>query len=239
VTKIVSGNSRGRLRPCGARGSNRKGLLYATAQHGVYVSYDDGDSWQSLSLNLPDVPVSDLIVESNDLVISTHGRGFYVLDNVAPLRQYAAEMLSAQKPVLFTPATGIRGTNGVGLAYWLPKAAQRVRVDILDSAGAVVRSWMPDTTRRDSTRRDSSRAEPTEETFRAPPPTPAPKVVGMNGLTWDLRYTGATTFPGMILWADRRRDRPLPRAATRCVSTSTARSSASRSWSGAIRNTRT
>ena len=66
----------------------RQGLLFAGTQHGVYVSYDDGASWSSLSLNLPDTPVPSLIVEARDLVIATHGRGFYILDNIAPLRQY-------------------------------------------------------------------------------------------------------------------------------------------------------
>ena len=58
----------------------RKGLLYAAGQHGMYISYNDGDTWESLSLNLPDIPISDIVVEQNDLVISTHGRGFWVLD---------------------------------------------------------------------------------------------------------------------------------------------------------------
>src|SRR5215467_7533069 len=65
----------------------RKGLLYAGTQHGFYISYDDGDHWQSLSLNLPDVQVSDIWVEANSIAIATHGRGFYVLDDIAPLRQ--------------------------------------------------------------------------------------------------------------------------------------------------------
>ena len=67
----------------------RRGLLYAGTQHGFYVSFDDGDHWQSLSLNLPDVPVSDIWVEANSIAIATHGRGFYVLDDIGPLRQYA------------------------------------------------------------------------------------------------------------------------------------------------------
>ena len=65
----------------------RRGMLYAGTQHGVYLSFDDGAHWQPLSLTLPDVPVVDLIVVRNDVVIATHGRGFYILDNVGPLRQ--------------------------------------------------------------------------------------------------------------------------------------------------------
>jgi photosystem II stability/assembly factor-like uncharacterized protein len=181
----------------------RRGLLYATTQHGVYVSYDDGASWESLSLNLPDVPVSDLVVEANDLVIATHGRGFYVLDNVGPLRQYAPAVASADA-WLFTPATAIRSTPGVAFTYWLKKDAQRVTLDVLDSAGHVVRSFVPDTTRRDSTRADSTRRDSVraaaEESFG---PTPGPFTstkAGANRVVWDLRYASATTFPGMVLW---------------------------------------
>jgi photosystem II stability/assembly factor-like uncharacterized protein len=66
----------------------RRGLLYAGAQHGFYISYDDGESWQIFSLNLPDVPVADLMVKDNSIAIATHGRSFYVLDDVEAIRQY-------------------------------------------------------------------------------------------------------------------------------------------------------
>jgi hypothetical protein len=78
---------RRRLRARGPRGPHAPRPALRRGQHGVYISYDDGDHWQSLRLNMPDVPVSDLIVEANELVISSHGRGFWVLDNIAPLRQ--------------------------------------------------------------------------------------------------------------------------------------------------------
>jgi photosystem II stability/assembly factor-like uncharacterized protein len=76
----------------------RRGLLYAATQHGVRISYDDGGSWQNLNLNLPDVPVADLVVEHDELVIGTHGRGFWVLDNLGPLRQATAAVLTAAAP---------------------------------------------------------------------------------------------------------------------------------------------
>ena len=181
----------------------RRGLLYAATQHGVSVSYDDGANWESLSLNLPDVPVADLVVEANDLVIATHGRGFYVLDNVGPLREYGPAAL-ASDVWLFTPATATRSTPGVALTYWLKKDARRVTLDVLDSAGHVVRSFIPDTTRRDSTRADSTRRDSlraaAEESFG---PTPGPFTLakaGVNRLVWDLRYASATTFPGLVFW---------------------------------------
>ena len=67
--------------------TQRRGLLYAGTEHGIYVSFDDGSDWQSLSLNLPDTQVPDLVVEAQDLVIATHGRSFYVLDGIECLRQ--------------------------------------------------------------------------------------------------------------------------------------------------------
>jgi len=182
---------------------NRRGMLYAATEHGVYLSYDDGASWESLSLNLPDIPVSDLIVEANDLVISTQGRGFYVLDNVGPLRQYSPQVASASS-WLFTPATAHRSTSGVAIAYALKSDAQRVTIDILDSAGHVVRSFLPDTTHRDTTRADSLRRDSVraaaEESFGPPPGPFTSAKAGVNRVTWDLRYAPATSFPGMILW---------------------------------------
>src|SRR6185312_259995 len=81
-----------------------KGLLYAAAQHGMYISYDDGDHWESMSLNLPDVPIADIEVEDHDIAIASHGRGFYVLDNIEPLRQYTPAMEAEKDVVLFAPA---------------------------------------------------------------------------------------------------------------------------------------
>ncbi|MEX2284167.1 MAG: glycosyl hydrolase [Gemmatimonadota bacterium] len=159
----------------------RRGLLYAATQHGVYISYDDGGNWESLSLNLPDVPVTDLIVEANDLVIGTHGRGFYVLDNIGPLRQYNPEVVAAADAWLFTPPTGIRSATPVGITYWLKHPAQRVNVEVLDSAGKVLRTFTSDTT--------------------LPATGPRPAIAaGINRLAWDLRTDNAVTFPGMILW---------------------------------------
>ncbi|HJQ20916.1 MAG TPA: glycosyl hydrolase, partial [Gemmatimonadaceae bacterium] len=189
----------------------RRGMLYAATQHGVFVSFDDGAHWQSLSLNLPEIPVSDLLERGNDLVISTHGRGFYVLDDVAPVREYD-RWRAAQTPWLFQPSTGTRSTAGVLLTYALPAAARRVTLTILDSAGHLVRTFVPDSARRDSMRTDSTRRDTTRATRdstraeqsgggfgqRAGPFTSA--AAGVHRLLWDLRYESATTFPGMILW---------------------------------------
>jgi photosystem II stability/assembly factor-like uncharacterized protein len=188
----------------------RRGLLYASTQHGVYISYDDGDHWESLSLNLPDLPVSDLIVEDNALGIATHGRGFYILDNITPLRQWSPAVSSAADAYLFAPPAAIRSTSGAMISYLLKHPAQRVSIDILDSTGKVVRTYAPDTsTGRGGGGRSGRGGAPAEEAgggggggrgrggFGNAAP---PRVVGLNTFTWDLRYPGPTTFPGMILW---------------------------------------
>jgi len=180
----------------------RRGLLYAGTQHGVYLSYDDGTNWESLSLNLPDAPVADLVVEANDLVITVHGRSFWALDNIGPLRQYTAEVAAAPDAYLFAPPNAIRSTGGVAVTYWLKRAAQRVTVDILDSAGKLVRSYAPDTSSAAAGRGGAPLAEAAGGRggrgggFTAAPSTAA----GLNRVVWDLQYPGATTFPGMILW---------------------------------------
>jgi photosystem II stability/assembly factor-like uncharacterized protein len=188
----------------------RRGLLYAATQHGVWVSYDDGDNWSSLSLNLPDVPVSDLIVEANDLVISTHGRGFYVLDDIAPLRQWPPANVAPGDPVLFAPPAAIRSAGGARIAYWLTRPVQSLTIEVLDSAGTVVRTFTgaPEAGPAAGGGRGAGGAGG----GRGGDPGAGgrgggrgggggPSMgAGVNTVTWDLRYPAATTFPGMILW---------------------------------------
>jgi photosystem II stability/assembly factor-like uncharacterized protein len=173
---------------------SRKGLLFAATQHGVYMSYDDGDHWSSLSLNLPDLPVSDLIVYRHDIAISAHGRGFYLLKNIVPLEQYTPAVASADAH-LFAPPPAIRSTDGAEISYWLKHPATKVGLDILDASGKVIRSYKPDTSTK--AKPDSSADE--SPRFRRGPSSPS-KTAGLNRFTWDLRYESATDFPGMILW---------------------------------------
>jgi photosystem II stability/assembly factor-like uncharacterized protein len=190
----------------------RKGLLYAGTQHGIYISYDDGDHWESFNLNLPDIPVADIQVEDHDIAIATHGRSFYVLDNVDPLRQYTPAMEAEQNVVLFKPADAIRSGTPATIQYWLKAPAQNVRIDILDSKGQIVRTY-PDTAnaggrggrgagRAGGEGADSAAAGRGGRGGRggfgglANPP----KSAGLQSFAWDGRYEGAVTFPGMILW---------------------------------------
>ncbi len=205
-TKIVSGIAPNDFVHAVREDPTRRGLLYAGTQHGVYISYDDGDSWQSLSLNLPEVPVSDVAVEDHDLAVSTHGRGFYILDDIGPLRQYTPEVAAATPFFLFKPSTAIRSAGGANIKYWLKQPVRSLTIDILDGKGALVRSFEGAPGGERGGRGGAGRGGRGggggggggfgRGGFAAGP-SMAP---GLNTLTWDLQYPGATTFPGMILW---------------------------------------
>src|SRR6476659_4051446 len=122
-TKIVTGIRDDDFVHAVREDPTRKGLLYAGTQHGVYISYDDGDHWESLRQNLPDIPVWDLVVAEDDIAISSHGRGFYILDTIEPLRQYNAAALSSSAPILYKPAPAVRSTPAV-FQYFLKQPAQ-------------------------------------------------------------------------------------------------------------------
>jgi photosystem II stability/assembly factor-like uncharacterized protein len=195
-TKVVSGIKPNDYVHAVREDPTRRGLLYAGTQHGMYISYDDGDSWQNFSLNLSDMPISDVMVEANSIAISTHGRSFYVLDNIEAIRQFTPAIASASDPYLFAPATALRPGSTVAIRYWLKQAPRVLTLDILDGTGKVVRSYKggpPDTTRRQG-------GDDDDDSPRNRQPPPAPMAAGVNTQVWDLRYAPATTFPGMILW---------------------------------------
>jgi len=203
-TKIVNGIGPEEFVHAVREDPTRKGMLYAATQHGIYISYDDGDHWSSLSLNLPTIPVWDLIVHDQSLAIATHGRGFYILDNLEPLRQYNASMATTTDPVLFKPAATIRAVP-VRIDYMLKQPAQNVRIDILDAQGRVIRTY-PDSTATagrggrggaDSAAAAAGGGGRGRGGFGNPNP---PKGAGLNTFTWDQRYAPAVTFPGMIFW---------------------------------------
>jgi len=127
---------------------NHAGLLFAGTEAGVYVSFDDGEHWQSLQLNLPVSPVNDLVVKSRDLVVATHGRSFWVLDDITPLEQYS-DAVTQEAAHLFTPAaanhtlfrgsffggggnTGKNPPAGAVIDYWLKTALKKPDADKKD-----------------------------------------------------------------------------------------------------------
>lgn len=121
---------------------NRAGLLYAGGEFGAYVSFDGGAHWQSLQLNLPITPVTDMVIKDDDLVVATQGRAFWVLDDVSPLHQITDEVESAAA-WLFEPRPAYRGDGpDPWIHYWLAEApGSPVEMEVLDASGEVVRSF--------------------------------------------------------------------------------------------------
>ena len=180
----------------------RQGLLYAGGEHHVWVSFDDGDQWQSLSLNLPDTQMTDLVVEEHDLVLATHGRSFWILDDISPLRQMTPEAAAADVH-LFQPRDAIRSANTAAIYYTLKRPAERVTIDFLDAGGAVIETFT-----QTAEQEKRAGAEPPAGGgggggFGGGPARGPSTKTGLNRFTWDLRYPGHSTFPGMILWSAR------------------------------------
>ena len=140
---------------------NRKGLLFAGSENAVYVSFDDGENWQSLKLNMPPTSIRDLVIKDDDLVIGTHGRSFWILDDITALRQLSTK-LAAEKTILYKPQAALRirwnmntdtpfpqeepgGQNppdGAVIDYYLSeKTATEVRLEIIDATGKSVRKF--------------------------------------------------------------------------------------------------
>ncbi len=180
----------------------RRGLLYAGTELGVFVSYDDGDAWEPLQLNLPVTPVRDLVVKGDDLVIATHGRSFWILDDVTPLRQLS-EAVVAEDLHLFRPQTAIRmqrsvntdtplppetplGENppdGAIVDFWLKRAPMGpVTIEILDQGGTLVRRLSSD----EHPGMPEPRPAFPDSWLRPAPPVTAR--AGLNRVVWDLRY---------------------------------------------------
>ncbi len=206
-TKIVDGIPQDDFVHAVREDPKRPGLLYAGTEHGVYVSFDDGGHWQSLSLNLPDTQVSDVLVHDEDVAIATHGRSFYVLDNIAVLLQLKPEIAN-ESVHLFRPRPAVRSVNQAFIDYYLKQPADKVTVQILDGEGELVRSF-------EGSAEEEKKSKPAGDAdqdaeFGGPPRTKPPtRVAGLNRFTWDLRYPGAKTFEGMILWGGRAEQGPL------------------------------
>jgi len=175
----------------------RKGLLFLGSENGIYVSFDDGAVWQSLRLELPVTPVHGIEVKGDDVVIATHGRSFYVMNDISVLRQVTSTT-SNEPVVLFHPAGATRSVSrGVSIDYFLKTAANAITIEILDAGGTVIRKFTGPAPEKSES---PPPGEGSDDGGR--PPTPrAPGKQGMNRFTWDMRYAGAREFPGLIMWA--------------------------------------
>ena len=186
----------------------RPGLLFAGTEHGIYVSFDNGAEWQSIRLNLPDTQVPDILIEGDDLVIATHGRSMYVIDDISPIRELRTQLTSTH---LFTPKPALRSLDrGATFDYFLPKETDVVKIEILDAAGKVVRSFEGSAAEEKKSKERQRVAE--EEGGggggRGGAQPPARKAGG-NRYSWDLRYPGADSFEGMIMWGANPEQGPL------------------------------
>jgi len=214
---------------------NKRGLLYAGTETGMYVSFDNGDRWQSLQLNLPIVPITDLAIQKREreLVVATQGRSFWILDDLSLLHQFmdAGGLTSIGETRLFQPRDSYRmaaggggplpptatlgrnPANGVVVYYSLKsKPATSVEIEFLDSTGKSIRKFTQRVPREGETAAPGAPAAPAGEGGfgggGAPPPVPIE--VGLNRFVWDTRYPDAVRFPGMILWAGETRGPKLP-----------------------------
>ena len=197
----------------------RKGLLFAGTEKGVFVSFNDGDNWQALQMNLPPTSVRDLVIHEDDLVVGTHGRGFWILDDITPLRQISAPVATSEA-YLFKPQTAYRvrrsnnpdtplppeepaGQNppdGAVIDYLL-KSDGLVKIEILDSAGKLVRTYSSDDALETV---DAKELNVPISWVRMPKVLPG--TAGMHRWVWDLRYgpppTSTRDYPISAVYHD-------------------------------------
>jgi hypothetical protein len=191
---------------------DRAGLLYAGTEFGIYVSFDNGTHWQSFQLNLPVTPVTDIKIAHKDLVLSTQGRSFWILDDLTPLHQLNDQVASAQaalfepREAVRTPARGGGGLGGrSGVQYPLPGAmidyyvssapSGEITLDVLDGSGKVIRKFTSAAAGEErSTDAEAGGGDDEDGGFRIRSgPTRLEKSAGMHRFTWDLRYPGPWT----------------------------------------------
>jgi photosystem II stability/assembly factor-like uncharacterized protein len=216
-THITSGIPDGGIINVVREDPKRRGLLFAGSEQAVYVSFDNGGQWQSLRQNMPATSIRDLVIKDDDLVVGTHGRSFWVLDDITPLRQLPDAPLDAG-PHVFTPqvATRLRwnmntdtplppdepaGQNppdGAIVHYWIGADAASVVLEVLDDGGIVVRRYSSE-----------DPVEPLVDGRNTPdywlrPHQPLPKTRGLHRFVWDLHHerpaVAAFGYPIAAIW---------------------------------------
>jgi photosystem II stability/assembly factor-like uncharacterized protein len=209
--KITNGIPEGSFVRAVREDPKKPGLLYAGTENGVYVSFNDGADWRSLKLNLPSTPIHDLVVKNDDLVVATHGRAFWILDDISPLRQFRDD-IGAKDMHLYAPGvayriqagqvserhaskrTGQNPPDGAVIYFYLkdaPKADAETKLEILDASGKTIRKYSSMETKRLDEPPDPDDKKPEKE-IKAE--------AGLNRFVWDLRYEEAHQVPGYYLW---------------------------------------
>jgi len=178
----------------------RAGLLYAGTEYGMYISYDDGANWRKFQLNLPIVQIADLTIKENDLIVATHGRAFWVIDDLTPVQEYDKNVVDKKLFVYnvndsyrmeggggrrrrsVKPANaGANPPNGVVINYWLKEVndSSKVAISIYDKKNALIKTFTKD-----------AKEEGNKLEFNS----------GMNQFVWDMMYPPAEKIDGLILW---------------------------------------
>lgn len=178
----------------------RAGLLYAGTEYGMYISYDDGANWRNFQLNLPIVQIADLTIKENDLIVATHGRAFWVMDDLTPVQAYDKNVVDKKLFVYNVndsyrmeggggrrrrsakPANaGANPPNGVVINYWLKDTndSSKVSISIFDKNNALIKTFTKDA------KEEGNKLEYTK---------------GMNQFVWDMMYPPAEKIEGLILW---------------------------------------
>jgi photosystem II stability/assembly factor-like uncharacterized protein len=195
-TKITAGIPADQFTRAIREDLHRPGMLYAATERGVWLSYDAGASWESLQRNLPPVPVHDMMLRDDDLAIATHGRAFWVLENLTPLRWGKEAAAASAAPFLYRPVPVYRlnGQASPTFTYRLPADSQVVTFELFDATGArVARVSSSDSTPAPSAGRGG---------FGGGMPAAKPGTrKGVNRFTMPMRHENAVTFRGMITWA--------------------------------------
>lgn len=202
---------------------NKRGVLYAGTETGLYMSFDGGANWQSMQFNLPVVPITDLVVHKReqDLVAATQGRSFWVMDDLPLIHQLADSgglklgdnrLFKSEDayrtqggggfPQAATATVGKNPPNGVVVYYSLKaKPTSEVVLEFLDSSGKSIRKYTVAPPRVGAADAGAQRGAPPEEGFGGQPPARITTDAGLNRFVWDMRHEDAVRFPGMILWA--------------------------------------
>lgn len=198
-TRIDRGIDRGHFTRVVRADPGRAGLLYAGTENGMYISFDDGADWSPFQLNLPIVPVTDLTIKDNDLIVATQGRAFWMLDDLTLLHQLQPDQADKSLHVFHSrPSYPIGGggfgggggaragqnpPGGVALRYYLKDELAKdaaLKIEILEADGDLIRGF-------------STKAKERSERFTAEK--------GLNQFVWNMRYPDAESFPGLVMWA--------------------------------------
>jgi photosystem II stability/assembly factor-like uncharacterized protein len=218
--KINNGIASNAFTRCIREDPNKKGLLFAGTEIGLYMSMDDGENWQQFQLNLPIVPIADLTFHKreNDLIIATQGRAFWVFDDLPVLQQYT-DQIREESVHLFKPKPAYRYAGGGGFGggrggpagqnppngvvvyfSFKEKPKGEVTLEFLDSTGKLVKKFSSIVDPKAAVAGPADDDE--DEGPRRPTgPVKVPAEAGMNRFLWDMRYPDSTSFPGMIYWA--------------------------------------